>query len=524
MLRYTFLLVVLMTFAATCVFSQTRWFKYEQNPVMDVGSAGTWEGNGIIASRVIFQDSLYRMWYLGFGAGDIARTGHATSRDGVTWTKDTLNPVLSQGPPGSWESRGAATGYVVFTGSSYKMWYAGLDNASIFRIGYATSPDGRSWTKAASNPILGPGSWYSTGPTIPSVLPDSLEGFRMWFGAENAGHYLQIGYATAPDETTWTVNAGPVLSTGIAGSWEDRNVFGPRVLYDGLLYEMWYGGERSDFRSHFGYATSFDGINWAKSADNPVFPRGPAPWETNDIAHPQVLSDGGLYHMWYSGNPESPWRIGYAISPKGLAVSASTTDSVINSTDDTISVTVRVDDPSGLQFSAKILSGGTPVDTVDLFDDGAHGDSLAGDGVFANDWIPISADVYSVDLVLKLRDTLTFEMKNAAVNLVTAVGNAEFIAPQGYHLSHNFPNPFNPSTEINFSLPQRSHVTLKIFGLLGQEVTTLVSDELPSGSYSTKWDAAGMPSGVYFSRLQVGDPSPRSGRGFVETKKLLLLR
>ncbi|MBI4429969.1 MAG: T9SS type A sorting domain-containing protein [Ignavibacteriales bacterium] len=85
-----------------------------------------------------------------------------------------------------------------------------------------------------------------------------------------------------------------------------------------------------------------------------------------------------------------------------------------------------------------------------------------------------------------------------------------------FSLEQNYPNPFNPSTEIQFSLPQKRHVTLTIFDLLGREVVTLVSEEWSAGSYCTGWDAGRMSSGVYLCRLQAGD--------FVETKKLLLLR
>ncbi|MBI4427718.1 MAG: T9SS type A sorting domain-containing protein [Ignavibacteriales bacterium] len=88
--------------------------------------------------------------------------------------------------------------------------------------------------------------------------------------------------------------------------------------------------------------------------------------------------------------------------------------------------------------------------------------------------------------------------------------------PATFALQQNYPNPFNPSTEISFSLPHKSYVTLTIFDLLGREVTTPVSEELSAGSYSTRWNATGFPSGVYLYRLHAGE--------FVETKKLILLR
>lgn len=66
----------------------------------------------------------------------------------------------------------------------------------------------------------------------------------------------------------------------------------------------------------------------------------------------------------------------------------------------------------------------------------------------------------------------------------------------GYSLNQNFPNPFNPSTNISFGLPSKSYVLLKVFDLLGKEVATLASEELPQGKYSRLWNAAGMPSRI----------------------------
>lgn len=85
-----------------------------------------------------------------------------------------------------------------------------------------------------------------------------------------------------------------------------------------------------------------------------------------------------------------------------------------------------------------------------------------------------------------------------------------------YQLDQNYPNPFNPSTTISFSIPRPTYTTLKIFNTLGQEITTLTSDQLNPGTYSTEWNTGNIASGVYFYRLQAGD--------FVQTKKLVLLR
>jgi hypothetical protein len=88
--------------------------------------------------------------------------------------------------------------------------------------------------------------------------------------------------------------------------------------------------------------------------------------------------------------------------------------------------------------------------------------------------------------------------------------------PSGIQLLSAYPNPFNPSTTISFSIPEKSSVSLKIIDVMGREVATLVSGQLPAGLHSRQWDAVNTPSGVYFSRLNVGN--------YTDTKKLVLLK
>jgi photosystem II stability/assembly factor-like uncharacterized protein len=85
-----------------------------------------------------------------------------------------------------------------------------------------------------------------------------------------------------------------------------------------------------------------------------------------------------------------------------------------------------------------------------------------------------------------------------------------------FSLFQNYPNPFNPSTTIDFSIPYSGQAELKVFNTLGQEVTTLVSSSLQAGEHRITWNAAGIPSGVYFCRLRAGS--------FTETKKFILLQ
>lgn len=107
----------------------------------------------------------------------------------------------------------------------------------------------------------------------------------------------------------------------------------------------------------------------------------------------------------------------------------------------------------------------------------------------------------------------TIKYVQAGTNAVIAEQSA---APAGYALAQNHPNPFNPSTTIRYALAKAGRVTLKIYNLAGQEVTTLVEGDKAAGEHEIKWTPANLASGVYLYRLHAGD--------FVETKKLVLLQ
>ncbi len=85
-----------------------------------------------------------------------------------------------------------------------------------------------------------------------------------------------------------------------------------------------------------------------------------------------------------------------------------------------------------------------------------------------------------------------------------------------FSLSQNYPNPFNPITTIGCEVPERSFITIIVYDILGNEITTLVNEEKPAGSFKFEFNAKGLPSGVYFYNLRAGS--------FVETKKMVLLR
>ena len=105
-------------------------------------------------------------------------------------------------------------------------------------------------------------------------------------------------------------------------------------------------------------------------------------------------------------------------------------------------------------------------------------------------------------------DAISFQGTQTSVDEATVTTS--------FKLDQNFPNPFNPTTIIKYSIPKISSVSLKIYDILGNEVETLVDKELPAGNYEATFNAANLSSGIYFYHLQA--------EAFSETKKMLFLK
>jgi len=128
-------------------------------------------------------------------------------------------------------------------------------------------------------------------------------------------------------------------------------------------------------------------------------------------------------------------------------------------------------------------------------------------------------------------DTLKIRWPSGIINIFTNILANQFITaiedqditgideessnlPEKFKLYQNYPNPFNPSTIIKYKLPESSHIVLKIYNLTGQKVATLVNEFQTAGEHEITWQPEGLPSGLYFYKIQAGD--------FSEAKKLIL--
>ena len=156
------------------------------------------------------------MWYIG-SDGEIDAVGYATSPDGTTWTKYAGNPVMSAGPAGSFDDASVWPGTVLYDGQEYQMWYTGEKNASEFTwaIGYAESDDGLSWTRH-SDPVIAPhAAWNDWLTYAPTVVFDGSV-YRMWF-AGHSGEWVSIGHAVSTDGVEWSNYWGnPVINRNVA--------------------------------------------------------------------------------------------------------------------------------------------------------------------------------------------------------------------------------------------------------------------------------------------------------------------
>lgn len=247
-----------------------HWTRYYDNPVFE-GKPGAWDEAGVGVPIVIQDGNTLRMWYLAGGAGpDGGKFGYATSQDGIHWARH-LSPVF-ESVPGTWYRDALLPGAVIKEKGIFKMWFSGSIGSlaqstptTENSIGYATSPDGISWT-VFDNPAT---------TTAPYDLSD------------------------------------PVVKHGAPGEWDVTSALSPSAIKTHCGYEMWYAGENfSTGQQNLGYAFSPDGINWVKHPANPVILTDP--WNIS-LVFPSVILHGNNYHMWYGGFTFDGVSVGGAI-------------------------------------------------------------------------------------------------------------------------------------------------------------------------------------------------------------------
>jgi hypothetical protein len=141
-------------------------------------------------------------------------------------------------------------------------------------------------------------------------------------------------------------------------------------------------------------------------------------------------------------------------------------------------------------------------------------------GVGYSGIIPNAAEMNKTGVVVFLQSTSTkevFQSEYISYSSLTSVSQNQNSTPINFSLDQNFPNPFNPSTTILFSIPQTSDVSLRVYNALGIEVAVIENGRLSAGSHSRQFSAAHLwlSSGVYFYRLEA------MGKSIVRTMMLI---
>ena len=305
------------------------WTKYP-GPVLGLGAAGTWDDAGTMNPSVIKDGDTYKMWYTGYD-GSKRRIGYAISADGISWGKPGLIPVLDVGSAGTWDSVSVSAPWVIKDGSTYMMWYVGSDGVKD-RIGLATSGDGLAWNKKGY--VLSPGAAGQpddAGVNHPTVIKEGGLGphgssYVMWYGADD-GTYTTICMAYSGDGKAWSKYdenldgvTDFVLNTGSPGSWDDQWASEPSVLKSGGVYFMWYTGwdgltGAGHHRVGLAYSAT-DGKHWVRYSGNPVLPVGSGTaWDYYTVRGVSVIQDRLDFKMWYTGTSGGTYAdrlIGYA--------------------------------------------------------------------------------------------------------------------------------------------------------------------------------------------------------------------
>ena len=155
---------------------------------------------------------------------------------------------------------------------------------------------------------------------------------------------------------------------------------------------------------------------------------------------------------------------------------------------------------------------------------------VSGDGVVAKVFLKaLSSTPDGTEIVLTIQNISAVDPQGNPISFITepetliteVQANAYSAIPEIFFISQNYPNPFNSQTIIQYQLPKRSRVTIKIFNLLGQEIETLVDEEKEPGYYTATWDGRDstgreVASGIYLYQIKAGN--------FTKTRKMLLLR
>lgn len=219
--------------------------------VPDENEDPNWPETELYNPSVIFDGTTYKMWYVSsiqgskkFSSGEARyRIQYATSSDGINWQRSGIALSPEQN---TWEAEGIGSPMVIYNNSSFQIWYSGRDRFGIWRIGYATSSNGTSWSKHSSNPVIYPTeTWEYVGQHMPGAsAPSTIEKDSQYYLFYSVGQQVpatKIGYAVSGDGIKWE-KKGVILELGESGSFDNKYIAAPSVIEVAGKLWLYYSG------------------------------------------------------------------------------------------------------------------------------------------------------------------------------------------------------------------------------------------------------------------------------------------
>lgn len=403
------------------------------------------------------------------------------------------------------------------TGIINAQWESASPSGNPYIMSFEVSPDGSG------------GTYLFAGSSVSVVYRTSSHG-QQWSSVTIAsGFNIWVHSLMAvQDQSSGTIlfaalTGTPKMrrSTDFGETWSDANIglsgtgYGSLAIIDSVIFA---GDEGVNTRKGVFKSTNY-GSNWSQTALNNRYIYALA------TMGPNLLAGTYNFGFQFSSNNGTSWiEAGftnenvYAIAVIDNNVFVSAQNSVFRTTDLGINWT-----PAGNNLPNNPVLAFATYENNLFASTQNFGVWLSTD--FGGNWTNISEGFdpsYQANTLIVNEPYIFAGRRSRGVwrrllsEVVTSVELTDDQIPNDFTLKQNYPNPFNPSTKIKFSVPQSSFVTIKVYSILGKEITTLISEKKAIGSYEVDFNAKNLPSGVYFYKLQAGS--------FIESKKMILLR
>ncbi|MBK7256222.1 MAG: T9SS type A sorting domain-containing protein [Ignavibacteriae bacterium] len=408
---------------------------------------------------------------------------------GSSWL--AIHPIFTNGSNGNVISVSADTSAL-----GYDQLTIGTDSGSV----EFSSDGGRSWQSLGKPRPASDNLMCTSVAEMNGMVFTSLLRTDKWVRVADT---IAAVYRTTNGGASWERLITPNLSdTDAAASWLYVHLFrdgaGKRILFVDNQYHLWRSTD--------------DGVSWWEDTASSIHGGWKKMVQVNGSL---FMCAQGYYRVLY----DNDGNITYSGDSAGVYRSDDFGLSWLNVTGDLhpwvtsgLAAVASSQDPSRIFLATTTPGTYSRANVLTSTEGGQHWRAFTGDlrvdfsSAFGSG--PVVGDDHYLYLYARRRPWSEAEL--------TSAEPVHTYHPAAFSLSQNYPNPFNPTTTIGYSLPHKSHASLTIFNMLGQQVAVLQNGEQQAGYHEVRFDGANLPSGVYFYRMQAGT--------YTETKKLLLVR